>query len=80
MAHSIDHLIRETPSGVVIDLKRLFVYPDGHVHLTFKDDTNWPMSDPYDAIAIISRDLLRHMLKKARASTQRRKGRRGVLP
>lgn len=70
MAKPIDHLIRSTPKGVVIDLKRLFVYPDGHVHLTFKDDTNWPMSDPYEAIEIISGELLRPMQKRARAEAR----------
>jgi hypothetical protein len=37
-----DHLIRSTPNGVVIDLKRLFVYPDGHAHLTFADRRTGP--------------------------------------
>jgi hypothetical protein len=63
--HSIDHLIRDTPKGVVVDLKRLFVYPDGHVHLTFKDNTNWPAADAYEAVQMISGDLLRQMQKKA---------------
>jgi hypothetical protein len=50
MAKSINHLIRETKpprgkgKGVAVELRRLFVYPDGHVHLTFKDRTNWPMN------------------------------------
>ena len=69
---SIDHLIRETPSGVVVDLKRLFVYPDGHIHLTFKDDTNWPAADAYEAVQMISGDLLRHMQKKATAKARRK--------
>jgi hypothetical protein len=69
---SIDHLIRDTPSGVVVDLKRLFVYPDGHIHLTFKDDTNWPANDAYEAIEMISGDLLRHMQKKATAKARRK--------
>lgn len=74
MAYSIDHLIRETPKGVVIDLKRLFVYPDGHAHLTFKDDTNWPMNDPYEAVEIIAGDLLRPLQKAAKASQRRKRG------
>jgi hypothetical protein len=69
---SIDHLVRNTPSGVVVDLKRLFVYPDGHIHLTFKDDTNWPANDPYEAIEIISGGLLRPMQKKARANARKK--------
>lgn len=68
----IDHLVRETPSGVVVDLKRLFVYPDGHIHLTFKDDTNWPAADAYEAIEIISGKLLRPMQKKAMANARRK--------
>jgi hypothetical protein len=67
MAKPIDHLIRSTPKGVVIDLKRLFVYPDGHAHLTFKDDTNWPLNDPYEVMQAISGELLRPMQKRARA-------------
>jgi hypothetical protein len=55
---------------VVIDLKRLFVYPDGHAHLTFKDDTNWPMNDPYEALEIIAGELLRPMQKRARAEAR----------
>lgn len=70
MAKPIEHLIRSTPKGVVIDLKRLFVYPDGHAHLTFKDDTNWPMNDPYEAMEIISGELLRPMSKRARAQAR----------
>jgi hypothetical protein len=73
MAHSIDHLIRETPKGVVIDLKRLFVYPDGHAHLTFKDDTNWPMNDPYEVMELLS-GLMRTMQKKANTSQRRKRG------
>jgi hypothetical protein len=72
MAHSIDHLIRDTPKGVVIDLKRLFVYPDGHAHLTFADDTNWPMNDPHEAMAIIAGELFRPMQKKANANARRK--------
>lgn len=67
MAKPIDHLIRNTPSGVVVDLKRLFVYPDGHVHLTFADGTNWPMNDPYQVVSVITGELLRPMQKKADA-------------
>ena len=70
MAKPIEHLIRSTPKGVVIDLKRLFVYPDGHAHLTFKDDTNWPMNDPYEALEIIAGELLRPMQKRARAEAR----------
>jgi hypothetical protein len=73
MAKPIDHLIRSTPKGVVVDLKRLFVYPDGHAHLTFKDDTNWPMNDPYEVIDIIAGELLRPMHKRARSEARQRK-------
>lgn len=73
MAKPIDYLIRSTPKGVVIDLKRLFVYPDGHAHLTFKDDTNWPMNDPYEVIDIIAGELLRPMHKRARAEARQRR-------
>lgn len=70
MAKPIDHLIRSTPKGVVIDLKRLFVYPDGHAHLTFKDDTNWPMNDPYEVVNILAGELLRPMQKRAQAEAR----------
>jgi hypothetical protein len=72
MAKPIDHLIRSTPKGVAIDLKRLFVYPDGHAHLTFKDDTNWPMNDPYQVVDILAGELLRPMHKRALAEARER--------
>ena len=72
MPHSIDHLIRSTPKGVVIDLKRLFVYPDGHAHLTFKDDTNWPVADQYQAIELLA-GLLRTMQKRANREDRERR-------
>jgi hypothetical protein len=68
----IDDLVRETPKGVAVDLKRLFVYPDGHIHLTFADGTNWPANDPYEAIAIISGKLLRPLQQQARAAARRK--------
>ena len=73
MAKPIDHLIRNTPKGVVIDLKRLFIYPDGHAHLTFADDTNWPLNDPYQAVEIITGQLLRPMQKQANANAREKR-------
>ena len=67
MPHSIEHLITDTEKGVKIDLKTMYVYPDGHANLTFSDDTNWPMADPYEVVQIIIRDLLRPMQKRANA-------------
>jgi hypothetical protein len=30
-----------TAKGVKVELKALYVYPDGHANLTFADGTNW---------------------------------------
>jgi hypothetical protein len=66
MAKPIGHLIERTPSGVKIDLKRLYVYPDGHANLVFADGTNWPIADPYEVIQLLAGELLRPMEKRAR--------------
>src|SRR5678810_592455 len=66
MAHSIDHLIVDTPKGVKIDLKTLYVYPDGHANLTFSDGTNWPVDDEYQLIQLLAGALLRPMKLQAR--------------
>lgn len=65
MAHSIEHLITDTPKGVKVDLETLYVYPDGHANLTFADGTNWPMADPYEVVQIIAGGLLKPMQKRA---------------
>ncbi len=66
VANSIDHLIKATPKGVVIKLDKLYVYPDGHAHLTFADGTDWPMNDEYQVVQLLCGELLRPMLKQAR--------------
>lgn len=65
MPKSIAHLIHPTPSGVKIDLKRLYVYPDGHANLIFGDGTNWPLADPYEVVQLLASDLFRPMQKAA---------------
>jgi hypothetical protein len=40
--------IEDTPNGVKVALKGLYVYPDGHANLTFADGTNWPLADEYE--------------------------------
>ena len=67
MPKSIAHLIQQTPSGVKVDLKRLYVYPDGHVNLIFGDGTNWPLADAYEVVQLLASDLLRPMQKAANA-------------
>jgi hypothetical protein len=65
MPKSIAHLIQQTPSGVKVDLKRLYVYPDGHANLIFADGTNWPLADPYEVVELFASDLLSPMQKAA---------------
>ncbi len=67
MPKSIADLIQTTPSGVKVDLKRLYVYPDGHANLIFADGTNWPLADPYEVVQLLASDLLRPMQKAAKA-------------
>jgi hypothetical protein len=66
MAIKVDHLIDETPKGVKIELKTLYVYPDGHANLTFADGTNWPIADEYEMVELLAGSLLRPMQKRAR--------------
>jgi hypothetical protein len=68
MARSIDHLIETTPRGVRIKIKALYVYPDGHANLTFADETNWPMADQYQAMQLLSGELMRVMEKRAKSA------------
>ena len=72
MAHSIAHVIEETPNGVRVELDKLYVYPDGHANLVFVDGTNWPMKDEYEAIRILAGQLLRPMQKRARSKAHSR--------
>lgn len=72
MAKSIDHRIADTRTGVKIELGTLYVYPDGHANLTFPktaDDheINWPIADEYEAMSMLSSDLMRKMQKRANA-------------
>jgi hypothetical protein len=58
--------IEDTPSGVKVALKALYVYPDGHSNLTFADGTNWPLADEYELVGYLANELLRPMQKRAR--------------
>jgi hypothetical protein len=77
---TIDHLIEETPKGVKVELKRLYVYPDGAAFLLFADGTEWPMGDGVELLGSVANGLLKPMYRKARklhppgrsASPQRR--------
>ena len=70
MAHPIDHLIEDTEKGVKIELGTLYVDADGHANLTFGDGTNWPMADQYEAVSILSYDLMRTMQRRANARAE----------
>jgi hypothetical protein len=59
------YIIRNTNSGVAIDLKTLYVYPDGHANLTFSDGTNLPLADQYEVMECIV-GMLRDAEKQAR--------------
>lgn len=58
--------IEDTPNGVKVALKALYVYPDGHANLTFADGTNWPLADEYEVVHWLTGNLLRPMQKQAR--------------
>jgi len=65
MAHSIDHLIEETPKGSKVELERLYMYPEGNGFLYFKDGTDWPFEDEAQLIQLLAGGLLRPMRKRA---------------
>jgi hypothetical protein len=82
MPKSIVHLIRPTPHGVCIDLRRLNVYPDGHGNLILgaskkEGGENWPFNDALEGIEIIASGLVRPMMQAAIAQE---KARRKVPP
>ncbi len=72
VAKPIAHLIRETPQGTRIDLRSLYLYPDGHANLVFADGTNWPMADPYEVVEILVEELLIPMHRAAGKVLRRR--------
>jgi hypothetical protein len=69
-----------TPKGVKVELKQLYVYPDGHANLVFKDNQeghgNWPMADALE-FAEHMLYLYRTLVKQAR---DEQKERDRVLP
>ena len=44
-SHQQRPTIRLTPKGAVVDLDKLYIYPDGHGNLTHADGHNWPFND-----------------------------------
>jgi prepilin-type processing-associated H-X9-DG protein len=66
MAAKIDHLIEPTEKGVKVELKTLYMYPDGHANLLFADGTDWPIADEYQLVQVLAGGLLRPMVKQAR--------------
>lgn len=58
--------IHRTPKGARIDLKCLYVYPDGHANLVFADGTNWPLADELETVEWLITRLLQPMLKAVR--------------
>lgn len=63
---SVDHLISPTPTGAKVDLRALYIYPDGHANLVFADGTNQPLADQYDVVRYLTGHLLRPMEKMAK--------------
>jgi hypothetical protein len=55
--------IRLTPKGAVVQLDKLYVYPDGHANLTFANGKNWPCTDGYQVVEALA--LLLRQLQKA---------------
>ena len=68
-----DAPIEDTPKGVKVALKALYVYPDGHGNLEFANGDGWPLADEYEMIEWLSGRLLRPMLKQARRNANTRK-------
>jgi hypothetical protein len=62
--------IEPTRSGVKVELKTLYVYPDGHANLTFADGTNWPLADEYEVVQWLTGKLLRPMQMQARRKAE----------
>jgi hypothetical protein len=67
---TIDDKIKLTDKGVRVDLQRIYVYPDGHGNIIFKDGdtTNWPFNDMAEAVEILVAHLLRPMWRAAKAN------------
>ena len=66
MAKSIERNVHSTPSGIRVDLKTLYIYPDGHSNLVFRDDTNWPLADELQFADHALFHLFRPLLEQAR--------------
>jgi hypothetical protein len=57
--------ITRTESGVRIDLKTIYAYPDGHFNIIFADGTNQPLNDSLEAVAWFADNVLRSAQRRA---------------
>jgi hypothetical protein len=60
-----DVAIQLTTTGAKVELDKLYVYPDGHANLVFRDGRNWPLNDQYEVIEAVAR-LMRRLEKAAK--------------
>ena len=58
--------IVDTPKGVRVDLKRIYAYDNGLIHLEFADGTSWQLADDFEAMSWIAEHLLKPMRQRAR--------------
>lgn len=54
--------VKPTPQGVKVELDSLYMYPDGHANLVFRDGRNWPLGDQYEVVVGLAQ-LLQQMQK-----------------
>lgn len=57
--------IKLTDKGAKVELKTLYIYPDGHANLTFKDGRNWPFAEQLQTVEGVNK-LIRMVQDKAR--------------
>lgn len=61
--------IRATEKGSAIDLKTIYVYPDGHANLVFADGANWPFESLDQMLGELRSKLLDEMHEIAQSGT-----------
>lgn len=65
-----DTLIQPTPKGVKVEFSTIYIYPDGHANVTFKDGANWPLATPYEVFGELA-GLLGRMYERAKGKAKK---------
>lgn len=58
-------VVHPTDSGVRIDLKAIYAYPDGHFNVIFADGTNQPLMDPLETVTWFAENVVRVAHRRA---------------